>query len=208
MSDESKNSAGLFRLQDLDDIKVEKESIFPKPADKRDKPPPIPESGSSMVDVIRQARASQPEPVDERNEPSLLATREPTPSEEEPSSNSEENRFDTAEHLAMAEAMAVDQRRSRRGKILALSVFMVVLIGGLAAALALVLQPSPIMEDRFPTYSPTVLSHTSDLDPVDIALIPVVVPEETATQEDEPRSRENRRRNRDQSSRVNRGDLF
>ena len=213
MSDESKNSAGLFRLQDLDDIKVENESLFPKPVDEKEKPPPVPESGSSMVDAIRKARASQPDTVDERDEPSLLAAREPLPSADESTSDKDsaagkDSRFDTAEHLAMAEAMAADHRRSRRKKIFALTVVMVVLIGGLAGAVFFLLQPSPVMDDRFPTYSPTVQSHTSDLDPVDIALIPVVGPEETAPQEEDNGARESRRRNRDRSSRVNRGDLF
>lgn len=213
MSDESKNSAGLFRLQDLDDIKVENESLFPKAVGDQEKPPPIPKSGSSMVDTIRQARASQPEPVDERDEPSLLASREAGPGadrdvSEQDSDRGDHSRFDTAEHMAMAEAMALDQRRSKRKKVFALTVAMVVVIGGLIAALVFLMQPSPIMDDRFPTYSPTVQSHTSDLDPVDIALIPVIEPEEPATQEEDTRSRENRRRNRDRGSRVNRGDLF
>ena len=216
MSDESKNSAGLFRLQDLKDISVENESLFPKRAEAEvgKQAPPIPDSGSSMVEAIRRARASQPEPVDELDELPSYGAKEPTPDDDSKNDaeTDEEGRFVTADHFAMAEAMAADQQRARRKKLGGLTAIAVGAIGGLVAALVILLQPSPVMEDRFPTFSPTLVSYPSGLDPVDIALIPVVEPEPAPVEDENARARENRDRNRDRdrnrNPRVNRGDLF
>ncbi len=222
MSDKPKATAGLFRLDELDPVDTpETEAAESRPAAEPSGPQPIAPPGSSMLDAIRRARAAQPEAVasiDEipvqrvklRPPPPPPPTEKPEPvadeSETKPSSG-----FKTDDHLALAEAMAKDQSRTSRRTLVYITIAMLLVAGGLSALLFFVLQPPVIMSDHLPTYTPNVVSHTSDLNQVDIAMIPIAEPEpveEVRPRERRRRDRSRRSRDRNRGSSVNRADLF
>lgn len=218
MSDKPKATAGLFRLDDLepDDKPVPAES---RPAAEPSGPQPIAPPGSSMLDAIRRARKAQPEAVESIDEVPVqrVSLRPPPPPKPKPEHVADEpeerpkSGFRTDDHLALAEAMAKDQSRTSRRTLVYVMVAMLFVAGGLSALLFVVLQPPVIMSDHLPTYTPNVVSHTSDLNQVDIAMIPVVEPEpveEAQPRQRRRRDRTRRNRDRDRGSSVNRNDLF
>lgn len=211
MAEEQKSAAGLFRLQDLQDMEVEKDELFPPSSSQTKTSGETAPAPGSMLEAIRRARAEQPvtaAPVDEPEPPPIpKALQQPELPDSGADQEGPSGGFKTDEHLALAAAMAADRQRvGRRNKVVfTLTAF--VLIGGLGGALAFLLQPSPVMTEPLPIASPALVAHVSVSEDIDIEMIPEPEPEPEPVVEPEP-TRTRTRTPRNRRPVVNRGDLF
>ncbi|MBN1945883.1 MAG: hypothetical protein JW797_09410 [Bradymonadales bacterium] len=230
MSKKTDNPIGLFRLEDLEGIEVESETLFG--GQKKAQPTGFSATttGDQMVDLIRRARGVHPPPPAPSDQAVEAEPVEPTPAPVVPQAAADSppepvqavtpvltvpsgaGKFDTSEIRAVIRAAEKEvSRRSKLRGMLWLAILLPLLVGSLAVALALVLtRPPPMLQASYPVQQPALSVEGSDLATVEVSLIPQLDPEAPVEPESPPptRSRRSRSRSRDPRPAVDPRNLF